>query len=232
MIRTTLVSAAFSVGAVLAAGACHVAREVVPAPLVSRDASEILAPVPLSDAGLVDAAETELTVARATAMLVVRNESLRLPHGGELAGPCVDWTRRVQRLEYSEDPASEPASAADRAAAALVPAERVSGTPFDIDGDGQDDVGVLVGAADITTTSEVFVLSGSCGYKVGLFESQAEIRVLSHRSHGLFDLGTVETLPLGGHTYEVTYRFDGHAYRPAARRRIKRRDPRVNEIGL
>ena len=176
--------------------------------------------------------ELTVTVAEARASLVRRQAPLRLDHGGQRAGPCVDWTRRVQRVEYGEDLASEEAGAADAARAALNPAERSSGAGFDLDGDGQDDVSVVDGAVDVTRSSEVYVVRGDCGYSAGVFASSEPLEPLPHRSRGLSDLATTETLPEGsGTTYRVTYRFDGHAYHPVARRRVRGRDPRVDERG-
>ncbi len=225
---------------ILWVGACQAPREGAQAPRVTVDGSAARARA--SEDRSLDAASRpsestsdaaparELTVGEAKASLVVRDESLRLAGGGELAAPCVDWTRRVERLEYSEDPGNEDAEEADRAKAAIVPAERLAGAHFDLDGDGQDDASVRAGAADITTLHEVYVLRGGCGYSAGVVASVAGIQVLHHRSHGLFDLVTTESAAHSARImYAVTYRFDGKRYHPVTRRRVHARDPRVEE---
>ena len=225
--------------ALMAVGACHARHEDARAPdhasaagvvdggvLAAHRDDESASGVDAS----VDAAAAPLTVAQATAMLKVRDEPLRLAHGGDLHGPCVDWTRRVERVELGEDPGHEEAGAADAAQANLVTAERVSGAHFDVDGDGVDDVTVAAGAVGMTRLQEVFVVRGGCGYSVGMFESTAQLEVRRHASRGLFDLVTNESLPSpSGVTYEVTYRFNGRAYRPIGRRRMKEPDRRSED---
>ncbi len=141
-------------------------------------------------------------------VLVVRDEPTRLGDGQVLPGPCV--TPSMHAAIKSED--------------AGLPLDEGFFSPtahaLDLDGDGTKDIVLNGGAARTTTTLLLYLRRGDCGYELGSIEvEEGEPEVLRTKTRGLSDLRVVQDLCQSKTRTmycEVTYKFDGRRYRPAA----------------
>jgi hypothetical protein len=122
-----------------------------------------------------------------------------------LRGPCVDPESHLRHEQGDDVP--------EDAFVAVT-------SDIDLDGDGVFDSMFNVGAARWEVTYALYVRRGICAHSVGVIASSEWPRRVPQRSHGLYDLLTsTDGATAAGKAYgflDVTWRFDGRAYRPSS----------------
>jgi hypothetical protein len=94
-----------------------------------------------------------------------------------------------------------------------VPGIPLADLKWDLDGDGTKDAVLDMGAASITSTYELYLRRGTCGYWIGALATDANLSPTKDKTNGLFDLeGEVRCRHGCCDRVRVRYAFDGKRY--------------------
>lgn len=84
---------------------------------------------------------------------------------------------------------------------------------WDLDGDGTKDAVLDMGASSITSTYEVYLRRGGCGYWIGALATDANLAPTKTKTNGLYDLeGDRRCAKACCDRVTVRYTFDGKRY--------------------
>lgn len=85
---------------------------------------------------------------------------------------------------------------------------------WDLDGDGTKDAVLDMGASNITTTYELYLRRGTCGYWLGALATDANLAPTKTKTNGLYDLEGETRCRKGccPTRTKLRYTFDGRRY--------------------
>lgn len=174
------------------------APSVVPSVAPSASASAVKAPelgyYPPEEPEPADVMSPE--VKQQLSVAKVKNGDLKL---GTLTieGPCWAPTKHAKVMTGLVDTPGFP----------------LSDLKWDLDGDGTKDAVLDMGASSITTTYELYLRRGTCGYWLGALSTDANLAPTKTKTNGLSDLeGEVRCRTECCEHRHVRYTFDGRRY--------------------